>query len=221
MKNGINMRFFYILFGISFTAFGAIFFAISVASYGRNDYPLASLLAGTLFFGIGLIFSVLYIRDAIATKKVFREGKKYRCKIYAYHTDNSALINGEPLLVVEVRYFDEAGYEQRTMCETQGVAGQHYPIGATATVSVYGQQARLDLNSISNEPLYAEELLMDDKPLGEPVHLVATTCKSCGASLYEAEGFIYRCPYCSSYGNMEYKDGSLQQYEKKNTAKSA
>lgn len=197
-----------------FKLIGIVFIPISVIYILIGFFAPFLMLGAVIFLPLGIFFLRLGIKMERMEQEILEKGKRYRVKIYGHSENYNHLVNDKPTLNVEVRYFDENGNEQNTFYSSGSTDVSDYPIGKSITMSLYKGNCYLHLDSIGDDVLYAEELLMDDKPIGAHVHLVATQCKNCGASLYEADGFVYKCPYCGSYGNAEYKEGTLTHWER-------
>lgn len=193
-----------LILGIAWTAIGSI---VSIVLLGipvlTGDFVY--LVAIPLFFVVlGLSFIAGVTISLHKRKVIMQKGNKYPAKIYSYVQNTAYTVNDSYTYNAKVHYFDKNQVERETIIPTGFSAGSAmYPVGMTIDIYEYRGKYVYDPDSVRSEVLPREEELMDDKPIDAlKVHLVAVTCKSCGASYQDAAGYTGKCPYCGSYQNV-------------------
>ena len=190
--------------GILFVVLGVAIglgFLISGA-FAPRDFKVFSIPMGLgfllIFGGIGGFFASLGHRQLHADDNLLSEGASYFGKIFSYSEDNHILMNGQPCIVLNVRYLRNGQVVQSSV-NTNDIDASKYPIGATVEIRVSGYQAALVPGSVSGLRIEQEEDLMnpDFDALGTASSL-GVSCPNCGANITVPLGMSRFCPYCDS-----------------------
>lgn len=189
-----------VFIGGMFLLIGGVISAIFIPVFGLpfGAFPLIFPVIGA-----GLLY--IPVSATIREKRTLSKGERYAAKVYGYVEDSSITINGMYPINIKVRFFDNNHKICETTLETRFPKGDvPYPIGAT--VDIFGMKGiyTFDPDTVRNEKIKEEDLLMDNRPLEpEKTDYVAVTCPNCGSSYKAIKGFAEKCPYCGSYGKVE------------------
>lgn len=201
---GVNPVLIIYWMGILFVVLGVIIgggmIALGVAS-GDDDF-VAPVVFGlffmAIFSGIGGLFAVIGHRQLHGDDKVLSEGRSYYGKIFSYSNDSRITMNGQPCIVLNVRYLRNGQIAQSSV-NTNEVNYASYPLGATVEIKVLENQAALVPGSVSDMKLEQENDLMnpDFDALGKASSL-GVSCPNCGANIAVPIGMARYCPYCDT-----------------------
>ena len=190
---------------------GVLFFVLGVAIglgflgsalFASPEFRAFSIPMGLgfllIFGGIGAFFARIGYRQLHAEDGPLAEGASYFGKIFSYGEDSRILMNGQPCLVLNVRYLRNGQVVQSSV-NTNSIDASKYPIGATVEIRVSGSQAALVPGSVSDMRLEQENDLMnpDFDALGTASSL-GVTCPHCGANIAVPYGMSRFCPYCDT-----------------------
>lgn len=186
--------------GLLFVAIGIVVFVISIAVRSAF-YMQGSILFGLFFLvifgGIGGFFARMGIKNLHSDDKVLEEGETCLGKIFRYEADHSLTMNGRPLLVLVIRYFDHNGVIRETEVKTGSIDETAYPIGATVAFKLWNGTAALVKGSVSDTALAGEENLMNPDFDPKGIHSsVSIICPGCGAPVVVPLGMSQFCTYC-------------------------
>lgn len=198
--------------GLLFVAIGIVVFVISIAVrsvFFAHGSILFGLFFLVIFGGIGGFFAKMGISNLHRDDKVLEEGETFSGKIFRYGADHSVTMNGQPLLVLVLRYFDHDGVIREAEVKTGTIDETAYPIGATVTFKLHNGTAALVKGSVTNAVLSGEESLMnpdfDPKGIHSSVNVI---CPGCGAPVNVPLGMSQFCPYCGRKLSLD-QDGNL------------
>lgn len=186
--------------GILFVVIGIVVFVIAVA-VRLMFYIHGSILFGIFFLaifgGIGGFFAKLGSSNLHSDDKVLEDGETYLGKIFRYDADHSVTMNGQPLLVLIIRYFDHDGSIKETSVKTGSIDQTAYPIGKTVTFKLWNGTAALVKGSVTDTAIAGEENLMNPDFDPNGIHSsVNITCPGCGAPVIVPLGMSQICAYC-------------------------
>lgn len=200
------------MFGLLFVVLGAVI-GLVLAIVGSQEHEgMLTLMAVAflvMFCGIGGFFAwygnnLLHRDDEIVAK-----GANYLAKVFGYEEDHSLTMNGAPVLVLVVRYFEQGEIRQASV-NTGVVDKTLYPIGSTVTIRVYEGRVALVPGSCSSSRIEGEDDLMnpDFDPLGIQSS-VNVDCPNCGASIVVPLGMSRICPYCNTKVSID-EEGNMR-----------
>ncbi|MBO7667675.1 MAG: hypothetical protein J6T26_04355 [Firmicutes bacterium] len=186
-------------FGLAFLLLGVILAAVNlfpgVRLMGGGG---VLLMVGAIFALVGGIFFVLGSRLDGNSRRVLKEGEPHRGKIFDYDYDPSVTMNGSPLLLLIVRYFDDAGEVKEAVIPTGSPDRGRYPRGATVAFRLLEGKAALE-GKPTDEALPGEERLLQSgfDPSGTAPRL-GVHCPNCSAPVNVPLGMAEVCPYCGT-----------------------
>ena len=151
-----------------------------------------------VFGGVGGFFAKIGHDGLHANDRILANGTSYLGKIYGYESDYRVTMNGEPCIVLVVRYL-VSGQIRECRVTTGDVNIANYPHGATVAIKVDDGVAALVPGSVSDMRIEQEDDLMnpDFDPLGQ-MSSVGVSCPHCGANIVVPLGMSRFCPYCNS-----------------------
>jgi hypothetical protein len=198
--------------GILFVIIGIVVFVIAVAMRSVFDLQ-GSVLFGVFFLaifgGVGGFFAKIGITNLRSDDKVLEEGETYLGKIFRYEADHSVTMNGKPLLVLVIRYYDHDGVIRETSAKTGSIDETAYPIGATITFKMWNGTAALVKGSVNDTLIAGEENLMNPDFDPKGIHSsVSVNCPGCGAPTNVPIGMSKFCMYCGRKLSVD-QDGKL------------
>lgn len=186
-------------FGLGFLLLGCILSAVNLSSRVHlMDAGGVLLLVGAIFALVGGIFFILGSRLDGRSRRILKEGAPHRGKIFDYDYDRSVTMNGSPLLLLIVRYFDEEGHVREAVIPTGSPNRSAYPKGASVDFCTLEGRAAL-AGKPTDEPLPGEErLLQSGVDLSGAAPRVGVHCPNCGAPVNVPLGMGEVCPYCGT-----------------------
>lgn len=198
--------------GLLFVVIGVVVFVGAIvmsASFGDWSSILFGVFFLVIFGGIGGFFAGIGIKNLHSDDKVLEEGAEFSGKIFRYQGDHSVTMNGQPLLVLVVRYYDHDGIIREAEVKTGTVDDTAYPIGATVGIKLWNGTAALVKGSVSDKMLPGEADLMnpDFDPKGIRSSL-GVSCPGCGAPNNVPYGMSRFCPYCGRKISID-QDGKI------------
>ena len=128
-----------------------------------------AMVAGGFFALIGLFVIYLGIAKLIKKRKVIKNGRHYPAMVWQYDADYSAQVNGQPMVLLYVRFFDDAGRMRQEGIKTGTTHRDRFPLGNTVEVSEYEGEIVLAKKKASAEPAPRRAELID--PAACPVTL--------------------------------------------------
>ena len=199
-------------FGLLFVVLGivvAMFLAGTGMRMGETGLPLMAILFAAMFCGIGGFFAWYGHNMLHKDDEVIERGETFSAKVFAYDSDPSVTMNGAPLLVLIVRYFD-GGEIREARASTGIVDPTQYPIGSTVVIRVFAGKAALVPGTCTSAHIEGEADLMnpDFDPSGMRTSL-GVSCPNCGAALTVPVGMSRICPYCNTKVSLDEK-GALR-----------
>ncbi len=162
----------------------------------------AALLFGipflAIFGGIGGFFAKIGYDGLHANDRILNDGASYLGKIYGYDSDYRVMMNGQPCVVLVVRYM-ASGQIRECRVTTGDVNMANYPRGATVAIKIDEGVAALVPGSVSDMHIEQEDDLLnpDFDPTGQ-MSSINVSCPHCGASVVVPLGMSRFCPYCNS-----------------------
>ena len=188
-------------FGMLFVVLGIVV-ALVLAGFGfsYNDFMLylMAVFFAAMFCGIGGFFSWYGSKMLHKDDDVIDKGETYSAKVFTYDSDPSVTMNGAPLIVLVVRYF-ENGEIREARVSTGIVDPTQFPRGSTVVIRVLGGRAALVEGSCTSAHIMGEDDLMN--PDFDPSGMQSSrgvTCPNCGAALTVPVGMARICPYCNT-----------------------
>ena len=95
-----------IFMGLIFVLFPAFVLYICFTDENANGSLFVYvILVIMILAGMSVLISA--VKTIIKAMRVYREGKVYRGKIFRYEYDSGMEINGQPVLTLVIRFFDE------------------------------------------------------------------------------------------------------------------
>lgn len=199
-------------FGMLFVGLGAII-AIVLAGFGLSSGEAALCLMAVffaaMFCGIGGFFSWYGNKMLHKDDETLDKGETFSAKVFSYDSDPSVTMNGAPLIVLVVRYF-ENGEIREARVSTGIVDPTQFPRGSTVVIRVFGGKAALVPGSCTSVHIMGEADLMD--PDFDPAGVYSSrgvNCPNCGAALTVPLGMARICPYCNTKVSLD-ENGALR-----------
>ena len=186
-------------FGLGFLLLGCLLAAVNLLPQARlMGAGGVLLMVGAIFALVGGVFFILGSRLDGNSKKILKEGAPRRGKIFDYDYDRSVTMNGSPLLLLVVRYFDDAGEVREITVPTGSPNPSSYPKGATVDFCTLEGRAAL-AGKPTQEPIPGQERLLQSgcDPSGAAPRL-GVHCPNCGAPVNVPLGMGEVCPYCGA-----------------------
>ena len=196
----MDIRKFLFVFGMLFVVLGIIFGALFIIPAIIRSSP-GSVIFGVaflaIFSGVGGFFAWAGRNMLSAEKNIIENGYVIKGKIFDYAPDSSLTMNGSPVISLRVRYFDKDEIHE-VLVPTGRPDTWLFPRGKTVSVSILDGAAALIDNSVSDEKLAGEDLLMNpDMNYSESgLSTKGKKCPSCGSNLFIPQGMSVICPYC-------------------------
>ncbi len=155
------------------------------------------------FLVIGSGFMIAGIKPALKRKKFLKEGISYYGKIVSYQPNSSIRINGEPLLHLEVRYFDRYGRISSASVSTGTGSKIGFNLGETVQIAELNGEVILISEKSQNIRIQGEDTLIMTYNSGaqsiDQLRPESYFCPHCGANLMIVRGQTVKCPYCDSF----------------------
>ena len=185
-------------FGLSFLLLGLILALAGLAFSTPDGADWVLPMVGAIFALVGGIFFFIGIALTRGGRRILREGEPFQGKIFDYDYDHSVTMNGAPLLVLVVRYFDADGRIREALVPT-GTAGRaRFPLGATVSFRLLDGKAALE-GKPGSDPLPDEyRLLQGGIDVGGTAPTVGVHCPNCNAVVNVPMGLGAPCPYCGT-----------------------
>ena len=189
------------VFGLLFVVIGAMVgISLCVISFQFRETGLIfmGLVFIVMFCGIGGFFAWYGNKLLHRDDEVLQKGTNYLAKVYRYDSDASMMMNGSPLLLLVVRYFENGEIREATV-NTGIVNTAEFPLGSTVTIQVYEGRAALVPHSCTATRIEGEADLMN--PDFDPASIYSSrgvACPNCGAPITVPLGMSRICPYCST-----------------------
>ena len=167
---------------------------------------MAALVGGGIaipFLAIGTGFMIAGIKPALKRKKFLKEGISYYGKIVSYQPNSSVRINGEPLLYLEIRYFDRYGRISSASVSTGTGSKFGFNLGETVQIAELNGETILISERSQNIRIQGEDtLIMSYNSRAQNIDQLrpeSYVCPHCGANLMIVRGRTVKCPYCDSF----------------------
>ncbi|MBR5421985.1 MAG: hypothetical protein IK115_12645 [Lachnospiraceae bacterium] len=133
MKNGR----FEIGFGGFFAGMGLF---VTILCIMVRDKPGAEsvwigILVGLIFTVVGGLFIYTGVRSAVKAHRIIKAGKHYPAVIVGHDADTTGYVNGQPLLMLVVRYFDDQDRIREEQLKTGQTSRKAFPIGGMVEVA--------------------------------------------------------------------------------------
>lgn len=195
-------------FGMLFVVLGiviAVVLAWVGMTLGERGLLLMALLFVAMFCGIGGFFAWYGNNLLHKDDEIIGKGETFAAKVFGYDADPSVTMNGSPLIVLVVRYFD-CGEIREARVSTGIVDPTQYPIASTVVIREYEGRTALVPGSCTSARIEGEADLMnpDFDPSARRTSL-GVSCPNCGAALTVPVGMSRICPYCSTKVSLDEK----------------
>lgn len=200
----MSTRKFMLWFGIAWLSFSILFFIPFVFGFAADPEALIAIIPmACIFIGLGGVFVWIGISHDIKKKKYLKNGISYYAKIVAFEENHNIMINGRPIVYVEVRYYDRSGKIESAMLSTGSGSRSGFNLGETVQIAVYNGKAILVSEKSQNIRLQGEEnLIMSYNAGAQNIAQLRPEnyyCPHCGANLMISRGQTVKCPYCDSF----------------------
>ncbi|MBQ0065952.1 MAG: hypothetical protein KBT48_09325 [Firmicutes bacterium] len=185
------------IMGAAFIGIGGIVSTVFISVGGIGVFSIIPLF----FVLLGACFLASFFIHLKKKSDIRNKGTRYPAKIFGYVQDTTVSVNGAYPVNLKVRYFDSNRKVKEAIIPTGFPRGSNqYAIGMTMDIFEYKGKYGWDKDSLRDETLLNECMLMDEKPV-EPgkVKRIAMDCPNCGASFQATKGYSNKCPYCGSY----------------------
>ena len=161
-----------------------------------EDNPLLRimLIISIIMLGKGLLSLVSAVRDM----KFIKQAPRFRGKIFRYERAMWDFVDGIPMIVPVVRYFDKMGHLKETTVETGSIVQDRYAIGNTVEIEtpISGSEiVKWNYPLIKHFSLHDEDRLMDAL---EKADFSGKRNGPCRSDIYDenAEPDTLVCPTC-------------------------
>ena len=115
----MSTRKFMLWFGIAWLSFSILFFIPFIFGFAADSKALMMIIPmACIFIGLGGVLVWIGISHDIKKKKYLKNGISYYAKIVAFEENHNIMINGRPIVYVEVRYYDRSGKIESAMLST-------------------------------------------------------------------------------------------------------
>ena len=145
-----------------------------------------AMAAGVFFMVVALLAAIVTIRKMLIKRKSIKNGRHYPAKIWQHEGDYRTRVNGNPLLLLVVRFIDGEGRKRQELVETGTTNTKKYPLGTT--VEIAENEGKIYLVRKSEEQSGSSEL----RALMDPAVEVETLCESNGSKLLNSDTPIGR-----------------------------